>query len=87
MIFYRVLDRHIVGTAQNTVFRRHSCEWILPQEVAAKHIRYNPRHLPVVTEDRREDTHLTLSILRIMRGYRVDSTLEQQAKAIFGAIL
>jgi len=47
MMLYRVLDKHIVGTVKNTVFRRHSCEWILPQEVAVK-VPYNRNHLPVV---------------------------------------
>lgn len=73
MILLRVLDEHYVGTAKNTVFKRHTCEWILPQEVANK-IKYNPRHLPVVRETKHEDVNLYLSILRIMRGHRVLKT-------------
>jgi hypothetical protein len=43
----------IHGVAYNVkdevVFKRHECEWILPHAVA-KHLKYNPRHLPVVIE-------------------------------------
>jgi hypothetical protein len=33
--------------ADEIIFKRHGCQWILPQALAA-HLRYNPRHLPVV---------------------------------------
>jgi hypothetical protein len=33
--------------ADEIIFKRHDCEWILPQALAA-HLKYNPRHLPVV---------------------------------------
>lgn len=73
MILLRVLDEHYVGTAKNTVFKRHTCEWILPQEVANK-IKYNPRHLPVARETKNEDYNLYRSVLRILNGYRVIKT-------------
>ena len=33
--------------ADEIIFKRHGCQWILPQALAS-HLRYNPRHLPVV---------------------------------------
>lgn len=71
MILYRVLDRHIVGSARNVVYRRHLCEWILSQEVAKDHIKYNPRHLPVVIrKPENEDYYMRWAIARILRGWR-----------------
>ena len=33
--------------ADEIIFKRHDCEWILPLSLAS-HLRYNPRHVPVV---------------------------------------
>jgi len=33
--------------ADEIIFKRRDCEWILPLSLAS-HLRYNPRHLPVV---------------------------------------
>ena len=49
-------------------------EYVLPQFMG-DHFPYNPRHLPVVLHDeKKEDYLLTLSVMRIMRGYRVRSS-------------
>ncbi len=48
--------------ADEIIFKRHGCQWILPQTLAA-HLRYNPRHLPVV----RAPTGLS-SCSRMARG-------------------
>lgn len=62
MVVHRILEPHIIGTVQNTVFRRHLCEWVLPQEVATK-ISYNPRQLPVpIRRPSNEDYLLPLHI-------------------------
>lgn len=59
------------GTANEVIFKRHECEWVLPQEVA-KHVKFNPRHLPMVInrEQTNEAYYLYLSIRRILHGYR-----------------
>lgn len=31
----------------DVIFKRHECEWVLPLEVA-KHMKYNPRHVPAI---------------------------------------
>ena len=52
------------------VFRRHMCEWLLPQSLAS-HLKYNPRHLPVVRkEPDNEYYYLRMSIRRALDGYR-----------------
>jgi hypothetical protein len=59
------------GTVRNVIFKRHMFTWNLPQEVA-QHIKYNPRHLPVVVNREMNDEayYLFLSIRRIINGYR-----------------
>lgn len=55
--------------AQEIIFKRHECEWILPLSLAS-HLRFNPRHLPMVQgKPTNEDYYLKLSIRRILRGY------------------
>lgn len=47
-------------------------EWVLPLCVARTHLKYNPRHLPVVIrEPENEDYYLRMSIRRLLNGYRV----------------
>lgn len=53
-----------------------SVEYVFPQFMK-NHVPYNPRHLPVIVEDKHEDTLLTASILRIMRGYRAERSKEE----------
>jgi len=36
-----------VERADEIVYKRRDCQWILPQALAS-HLKYNPRHLPVV---------------------------------------
>lgn len=58
------------GTASEVIFKRHECEWVLPQAVAM-HIKYNPRHLPVVQRrPDNEDYYLRMAIRRTIRGFR-----------------
>lgn len=60
------------GTASEVVYKRHECEWLLPQEVAAQ-LKFNPRHLPMVIQIREKSNeayYLYLSIRRIIFGYR-----------------
>lgn len=60
----------------DVVFKRHYCEWILPLS-AAVHLKFNPRHLPVVIqkqEQSNEAYYLYLSMRRIINGYRVSKT-------------
>lgn len=42
-IYYVVKDE--------VVFKRHGAEWILPSAMA-KHIKYNPRNLPVIVVEK-----------------------------------
>lgn len=66
------------GTASEVIYKRHECSWILSQHVA-KHVYFNPRHLPVVqveTELNYEAYLLYLSIRRIIRGYYVHTSKE-----------
>lgn len=54
---------------QGVVYKRHECEWVLPENVA-KHIRYNPRHLPVVIKPPdNEYYYLRMAIARVIRGW------------------
>ncbi len=50
-------EQHVrdVAIADEIIFKRHDCQWILPQSLAA-HLRYNPRHLPVVPAGVRAST-------------------------------
>lgn len=41
---------HLTGTVNSVVFKRHECEWLLPQKVAM-HLKYNPRHVPAIIYD------------------------------------
>ncbi len=53
-VFYVVKDE--------VIFKRHLCEWILP-EVVARHVKYNPRNLPVPrTVDTGEHYFLILAL-------------------------
>lgn len=61
------------STSDDVIVKRHECEWVITTAVA-KHLKYNPRHLPVVREITDEDILLRLSIERILRGYRVFRT-------------
>ncbi len=56
--------------ADEVVFKRHECEWIVNAAVA-KHFKYNPRHLPVVRPVLTDEQfYVSLSIYRIFIGYR-----------------
>lgn len=51
------------------VFKRHECEWLLPHSLA-KHVKYNPRHLPVVIKPPdNEYYYLRMAIARVIRGW------------------
>lgn len=41
---------HYAGSVDSVVFKRHECEWLLPQAVAMK-LKYNPNHVPAVIYD------------------------------------
>jgi hypothetical protein len=47
MIVWKAKHVREVAIADEIIFKRHDCQWILPQSLAP-HLRYNPRHLPVV---------------------------------------
>lgn len=52
------------------IFKRHECSWVIPFELQ-KHMKYNPRHLPVVIPQQTCEGHwLFLSIKRILHGWR-----------------
>lgn len=58
------------------VFKRHACEWLLPLRTA-KHIKYNPRHLPVVQVPvTNEDHYLRMAIRRYLKGWRAWTPVE-----------
>lgn len=40
-------DVYALDVADEIIFKKHECEWILPYNMAG-HIKYNPRHLPVI---------------------------------------
>lgn len=44
------------------IFKRHLCEWVLPQAVA-RHIRYNPRHCPVPLDSSSNPHSVLISVL------------------------
>lgn len=71
MILWRKKYNRPAGTASEVIYKRHECEWVLPQEVAKK-IPYNTRHVPVVInrETTNEAYYLYLSLRRIICGYR-----------------
>lgn len=75
MILWRrdpFVETGVIGTVDKVIVKYKYCEWILPQAVAKSHLKFNPRHLPVVIkrETTNEAHYLYLSIKRIIFGYR-----------------
>lgn len=60
-----------VGTVAGTIYKRHECEWILPQEVAL-HVNYNPRHVPALIHNVLTFFTIGGSYVHIYEGTRSD---------------
>lgn len=61
------------------VFQRGLMQFWIPSNMQ-KDLPYNPKHLPVVQENKHEDILLYLSIRRILNGYRAHSIDDSKRK-------
>jgi hypothetical protein len=75
-----ILNRNVTRkrTQTEVIVKYGMMEWIL-LECVVHHLKYNPRHLPVVQQKMaNEDYYLRLSIRRLLLGYRVTTTTERK---------